>query len=125
MLDELLQSPALPLLTFLLGLVIGHWLAINRDQRKEYNELVTPLRKKVSAEAKSPSPMIVAISRDDAYAIRARFNVVRRVNFMKACDRYWKAKEDTKQDEFGQSFHPNQDAIREAAKQLLKNIPIR
>lgn len=125
MLNDLLHSPGLPVFTFLLGLVVGHWLAIHRDKRKEYNELVTPLRKKISSEADHPSAMIIAISRHDADAIGARLNWLCNIYFMEACERYWKAKEGKKQDNLGQPFHTDEDAVREAAKQLLKKIPIR
>jgi len=125
MLNELLHSPIVPILTFLIGLVVGHWFAIHRDQRKEYNELVTPLRKKVASEAEHPSAMIIAISRHDADAIGARLNIVRNFYFMKACKRYWKAKEGKQQDKLGQPFHPDENAVRDAAKKLLKKIQIR
>ena len=125
MLNELFSSPATPVFTFLVGLVVGHWLAIHRDQRKEYNELVTPLRKKVASEAEHPSAMIIAISRHDADAIGARLNIVRNFKFMKACERYWKAKEGKQQDKLGQPFHTDENAVRESAKQLLKKIQIR
>lgn len=125
MLNELLQSPATPVLTFLLGLVVGHWFAIHRDQRKEYNELVTPLRKKVASEATNPTPTVIAISRHDADAIGSRLNWLCNFYFMKACKRYWKAKEGQKQDDLGQPFHPDENAVRDAAKKLLQKIPIR
>ena len=125
MLNELLSSPATPVFTFLVGLLVGHWFAIHRDKRKEYNELVTPLRKKVSAEARGPCASIVAIGRDDADAISARLNIVRNFKFMKACERYWKAKEGKQHDELGQPFHTDESAVRDAAKNLLKQIKFR
>ena len=125
MLNELLNSPAVPVFTFLLGLVVGHWLTIDRDKRKEYNELVTPLRKKITAEASDPLPSVFAIDRHDADAICARRNIVSNIYFMKACKRYWQAKECCQQDDLGQPFHPNKDAIRKAANNLLDKIPIR
>ncbi|WP_328189796.1 hypothetical protein [Marinobacter sp. OP 3.4] len=37
----------MPFLTLLLGGLIGNWLAIGRDKRKEYNAVVLPLKQKV------------------------------------------------------------------------------
>ena len=34
-------------ITFLLGLLIGNWMAIGRDRRREFNETATPLYKKL------------------------------------------------------------------------------
>ena len=125
MLNELLSSPATPVFTFLVGLLVGHWFAIHRDKRKEYNALVTPHRKEVASEADSPSPFRNAIARHDADAIGARINIVSNFYFMKACKRYWKAKEGEQQDDLGQPFHPDEDAVRNAAKKLLEQIKFR
>jgi hypothetical protein len=37
----------LSLLTFFMGLGIGHWLALGRDKRKEFNEQATDLYSKI------------------------------------------------------------------------------
>jgi len=42
-------------LTFLLGLLLGNWLAINRDRRREFNEAVQPVRKWLLSEIDDPS----------------------------------------------------------------------
>ncbi len=52
---EALQHPALPLLTFLLGVLLGHRTALGRDRRKEFNEACDPVRAWALAEAKGPS----------------------------------------------------------------------
>lgn len=44
------------LATFLLGLIIGNYLAIGRDKRKEFNESAKPIRAFLLSEAKEPSP---------------------------------------------------------------------
>lgn len=38
------QSAIVGLLTFLLGLILGHRLSLGRDKRKEFNEIATPIR---------------------------------------------------------------------------------
>jgi hypothetical protein len=35
------------ILTFLLGLILGHWLALGRDKRKEFNEASSRIYEKV------------------------------------------------------------------------------
>jgi hypothetical protein len=39
----------IPFLTLLLGGLIGNWLALGRDKRKEHNAVVLPLKQKVLA----------------------------------------------------------------------------
>lgn len=45
------------LLTFFVGLGFGHWLALGRDKRQEFNETASPIREWLLGEIKSPSPM--------------------------------------------------------------------
>lgn len=45
------------LLTFFVGLGFGHWLALGRDKRQEFNEAALPIREWLLCEIKSPSPM--------------------------------------------------------------------
>lgn len=54
--DYSLQSDLLiNFLTFLLGLLLGNWLAIGRDRRREFNEAAQPLREWLLSEIDSPS----------------------------------------------------------------------
>jgi hypothetical protein len=50
-----MPSELLSLLTFLLGLVLGNWLAIGRDKRQEFNEAVSPIRRWLIEEMKRPT----------------------------------------------------------------------
>ena len=43
------------LLTFFLGLLLGNWLAIGRDKRKEFNDANTPIRSWLLLEKDEPT----------------------------------------------------------------------
>ena len=49
-------SMLISFLTFLLGLLLGNWLAIGRDKRKEFNVAATPVRGWLLKAKDSPSP---------------------------------------------------------------------
>lgn len=44
------------LLTFFVGLLLGNWLAIGRDKRKEFNEAAAPIRGWLIGEKDAPGP---------------------------------------------------------------------
>ena len=44
------------LLTFFVGLGLGHWLALGRDKRQEFNDAALPIREWLISEIKNPSP---------------------------------------------------------------------
>ncbi len=50
-----LQNPLLSLLTFFVGLLVGHRMALWRDMRKEFNDAADPVRAWLLLEVSGPS----------------------------------------------------------------------
>lgn len=51
-----MASVLVSFLTFLLGLLLGNWLAIGRDKRKEFNEAAAPIRGWLLRAKDDPNP---------------------------------------------------------------------
>jgi len=63
-------------LSFFLGLLLGHWLAIGRDRRKEFNESAWPVRKWILGQLANPNWGVVdrpALAEIDAFVQRLGF----------------------------------------------------
>lgn len=51
------NAELLGLLTFFIGLGLGHWLALGRDKRREFNDAALPIREWLLSQIQRPSPM--------------------------------------------------------------------
>lgn len=56
---DVLSSPLIPLLTFFLGLLIGHRLALGRDRRNDYNRALEPIAEWLHRERANPSESVL------------------------------------------------------------------
>ena len=57
-------------LSFLSGVLIGHWIALGRDKRREFNAIVEPIRRRLVIDLESPPgrmPNAVELDRLDPY----------------------------------------------------------
>lgn len=72
-------------LTFFLGLILGHWLTLGRDKRKEFNEVSSPIRAWILSEMAAPSPQggypsVISMDTFESY-----LNPLARKRFRAAC----------------------------------------
>lgn len=117
---ELLQHPFLSLLTFLLGLLVGHRTALWRDMRKEFNDAAEPVRAWLLQEHASPSwrskaPDVAAID-----LLVQRMHFWRRKGFLAAWQRQQQARAQALQrGHAGGAFYADTAAIKAALGECL------
>lgn len=117
---ELLQNPLLSLLTFLVGLLVGHRTALWRDLRKEFNDAADPvrawlLREQVAPSWRTAAPDVVAIDR-----LVQCMHFWRRKGFLAA----WQRNEKARQQALGKSpaggaIYTDTTAIKATAAECL------
>ena len=72
------------LVTFAAGLVIGHWLVIGRDKRKEFNEAARPIRVFLLGRQEALSPTDDQPSASEWDAFESCLSRWQRAQFMEA-----------------------------------------
>ena len=85
------------LITFCLGLIVGyygHYLALKRDRRKEFNEISQPIREFLLNERINPSPH-GTIGKVDADRLESVLHFWQRRAFRKSLNAYHQAKKDS------------------------------
>lgn len=103
------------------GLLVGNWLAIGRDKRKEFNEAAQPIRAWLLSEVEQPSPYspppnVVQI---DAFVSYLPF--WKRRGFLKAYKRQDCARRDAVEtDSYGQSSYKDDNHIKKWLNTLLR-----
>lgn len=109
------------LVTFLAGLIIGHWFAIHRDRRKEFNEVTDRIILKLADQAAEPS-VYKQVLPDDIYLLGRHFNWWQRKKYNKALDNYEAALSDSNQIENpGKVWaYKNKEMVVTATRELMK-----
>jgi hypothetical protein len=119
--DNWLPPLTWSVLSFLLGIVFGHWLSVHRDQRKEFNEVADRLAIPLETQGRAPDPYFDP-PWDDLGLLRRHLRWWPRARYDAALDNYEKAtgKDNRVQDEYGKPFYVDGDKVKKATERLCK-----
>lgn len=124
--------PAFSVVTFLIGLLGGHWWALSRDRRKDYNAIAGQIRPALLAEVRprsgitSPRPK-EGLTAHDADAIQFFMGGRQRRRFREAVAEYEHAKGQKLyiHGARGSAHYTDPGLVRQAAQRLLDLVPLR
>jgi hypothetical protein len=109
------------LLTFFLGTVFGHWLAVFRDKRKEFNDAAPPVRTWLLNDIQKPSPDRNPPTKIELDTFVSNLGIVDRIKFLKAYEKQNLDRENTKfRDGFGQVLYKDSSKIIQSLESCLK-----
>ena len=115
--EQALYPFAASSIPFLIGLLWGHWIALGRDKRNEFNAAVDPLRERLTGGVISPQHAygLSAVEHD---RILSRCGFWRGRSIRRALAEHDKTKPQYTQNDTGQAILQNVDALF-AANQVL------
>lgn len=117
LMDKIFDPLTWSILSFLIGTLFGHWLAIHRDRRAEFNELADGLFLIIEKQAASPNPY-PRFPYDDLRLLRRHMSWYQRIRFDAAIENYEKASgpDNYRADAYGQCFYKDDEIVKKAAK---------
>lgn len=116
---------ALNIVSFLIGLLVGHRLALFRDKRKEFNDLTAPVRVALY-RIRNTLTFIEEISGDDMFLIRERLWFWQRKGFDLAYADYKRSRGSDNYDfHAGGGSVRDRDLIVRSIDALIKYLKIR
>jgi hypothetical protein len=105
------------LLTFFLGLLVGHRLSLGRDRRKEFNDVAKRLRIAWSETYTNDA--------DDLVVFENTMGYWQRRHFRKAWATYQAERKRFKVDKFARLTHDNPEALERARQDLIPFTKLR
>ena len=110
----------------LIGFLLGNWLAIGRDRRKEWNDLINPVRVILIKELTSPG-IFEGVDAISLALICERLPKWKTESFTRAIEAYGKSrgKENIGRDDMGGWFYKDKALISHAAINLLEYLKLR
>ena len=114
------------ILMFLCGALLGHWLSIGRDKRKEFNELADTIRSRFEKQAANPSIYNKTLA-DDVALLRHHMTRKKQQKYDKAIENY-KAAIGEANHSFNAAhevFYTNKELVAQAAQAIVNFLPRR
>jgi hypothetical protein len=107
-------------LGFFIGLGLGHWLALGRDKRREFNDAALPIREWLFRQIKNPSPMCRSPKDIEIDTFVQYLPAWKRKNFMNAYEKQQqKSDKAIYRDSVGGVLYSEVDPIIEALRECL------
>jgi hypothetical protein len=121
---SILTDPTFSVVAALIGFLAGHHLAIGRDKRKEFNELVTPIYHDLLTIRNQPHLSLSGTWEIDFLVIREKLPFWKRKCLNIAIENYKKSKsyDNQRQHEFGGFVYKDTKIIVNAVNDLLKYL---
>ncbi len=109
------------LLTFFLGVILGHCLTLIRDKRKEFNDAILPIRTWLLSEVHEPSPYRKLPTKIETDTFISTLGYRKRRLFLKAYEKQNIERDNVLfKDSFGQAFYKDNTKIVQALEECLK-----
>jgi hypothetical protein len=110
-------------LGFLVGALIGHYFALGRDKRKEFNEIADRVRLQLRREQSDIRAAARWAKSDDLNLLGDMAHPLRRRSFRKAVAEYQETyQQHTEADSYGQRHYTRTDHVEKAIKRLLSKL---
>lgn len=122
--QQIIKEPIFGFVWGLVGFLIGNRFALNRDKRKEFNNLIEPLRHDLIGVRNHPSAIIKGSWMITATLIREKLPIWKRKGFDRAVENYNKSKSDENRipDHMGGFDYKDTAKIVHAVNNFLKYL---
>jgi hypothetical protein len=124
--NNILVTIGVGLITGLIGLIIGHRLAIGRDKRIEFNAIAEPIRIQLLHEKESLKPTSGGPHSVDLMRLRERLPFWKRGRFDRALQNYQQGKKEQnwERDQYGHISYRDRTLIIHSIDALLRIVKI-
>lgn len=122
--QQIIKQPFWGIVWGLVGFLIGNRFSLNRDKRKEFNNLIEPLRHDLIGITNHPNSKIQGSWMITATLIREKLPIWKRKGFDKAIVNYNKSKSDEnmQRDNMGGFTYKDTKRIVDAANEFLRYL---
>ncbi|MCX5804169.1 MAG: hypothetical protein NTU69_11680 [Proteobacteria bacterium] len=125
--QQIITHPFFGPILGLIGFLIGNRFALDRDKRKEFNNLIEPLRHDLIGIKNHPNSKIQGGWMITVALIREKLPIRKRKGFDKAVENYNKSKSDEniERDNMGGFTYKDTTRIVDAANELLRYLKLK